>query len=192
MTFEERRLKLVQFNTDWKYPGELEFLRRTLDIRQGESVLDYGCGLGTAVKYLKEHTLGEIAGYDIENYPGGHPDWFRDRPEGPFDKVYLMHSIGTFETVVPELLRINSLLRPGGKVLVITPNKDFITRFRYETPKGFIVDKDVLRHFTSDCLEFALKDCGFVVERIGAFGQRHVDGIFERLFIEARTDGQIP
>ncbi|MBN3907024.1 MAG: class I SAM-dependent methyltransferase [Nostoc sp. NMS1] len=86
------------------------------------SLLDYGCGTNALfVQYLQEQGFTNIYGYD----PYGTKDGFGNPTtlqRGPFDYILLQDVIEHVEDPNALLSELNSLLAPGGYILIGTPN----------------------------------------------------------------------
>lgn len=127
-----------------------DFFMETLfeSIKQPLRILDFGCGEGLLMSYLKNtFYAAHFVGYDSNigqiqqnqrNFPeltfmsgGGLPLPFKN---GSFDLIYLvqvMHHIekNDQEKYMTELVRI---LRPGGYLCIIEPNnKNLFERYRF-------------------------------------------------------------
>ena len=176
------RQKLIDWNSTDMYCREMKFLRKMLSLREGENVLDYGCGLGVCVEFLNKTTKAEVCGYDVEKYVKGRPYWFKKTVASKYDKVFLMHSLAHMRAPIEELTTIKQHLKIGGRVIVITPNKDFCERLKN---KSYVPDPTVMQHFTPETLEFLFKNLGFKILIQGQFGQT-LKGHQERLFLEAK------
>lgn len=85
------------------------------------SLLDYGCGIsGLLVKYLQQRGFTHSYGYD----PYAPQDKFGDRAviERQFDYISLQDVIEHVEDPHELLSKLDSLLSPGGYILIGTPN----------------------------------------------------------------------
>ncbi|NDJ25206.1 methyltransferase domain-containing protein [Nostoc sp. B(2019)] len=85
------------------------------------SFLDYGCGSGIYLEYLRQRGFTNCHGYDLY----GSEDGFGDRTilqRGPFDYILLQDVIEHIEDPYELLCELNSLLAPGGHILIGTPN----------------------------------------------------------------------
>jgi len=170
MTYSYKQ-KLEQFNSTEKYAIELAFLHRLLGETNGALIMDYGCGIGNAVKYLSEKGRS-VAGYDKTLYFKTAPDWFGIAPAGT---TYFMHSIAHIEDIEEVLSNTR------GKVVVITPNLSWLNKI---TDNNYEPDTTVISHFNAQSLHDLFKDAGFRVSVCGQFGKIH-DGQNERLFLMA-------
>jgi SAM-dependent methyltransferase len=93
---------------------------------QTHSMLDYGCGgNGLFVQYLQECGFTNSYGYDPYS-----PQDNLSNPEilqqSPFDYILLQDVIEHVEDPNALLSKLNSLLAPGGYILIGTPNADNI------------------------------------------------------------------
>lgn len=98
---------------------------RRFGFRPQHSLLDYGCGRGLFVKYLRRHGHPHVHGFD----PYGNPQAFGDRAaldHGPFDFVLLQDVLEHVEDPRALLTELNGYLKPGGTILIGTPNADQI------------------------------------------------------------------
>jgi SAM-dependent methyltransferase len=85
------------------------------------SFLDYGCGNGLVVQYLRENGFANAYGYD----PYAPKESFGDATvlqRGPFDYILLQDIIEHVEDPHALLSKLDSLLAPGGYLLLGTPN----------------------------------------------------------------------
>jgi SAM-dependent methyltransferase len=85
------------------------------------SFLDYGCGTGLFVSYLQKRNFVKAYGYD----PYASKENFGDSKvleKGPFDYILLQDVIEHVEDPRALLSELNSLLAPGGYILIGTPN----------------------------------------------------------------------
>lgn len=85
------------------------------------SFLDYGCANGLFIQYLRQQGFTNCHGYD----PYAPPETFGDPKtleQGPFDYILLQDVIEHVEDPNALLDELNSLLAPGGYILVGTPN----------------------------------------------------------------------
>jgi len=89
------------------------------------SLLDYGCGNGLFVEYLRGRGFKHCHGYDPYGARGGYGD-----PAGlacgPFDYILLQDVLEHVEDPNELLQEMDRHLRPGGYILVGTPNADSI------------------------------------------------------------------
>jgi SAM-dependent methyltransferase len=88
---------------------------------QHHSFLDYGCGTGLFVKYLQNHNFTQAYGYD----PYATKENFGDSAvlqKAPFDYILLQDVIEHVEDPHALLSELNSLIAPGGYILIGTPN----------------------------------------------------------------------
>jgi SAM-dependent methyltransferase len=85
------------------------------------SLLDYGCGSGIFVKYLRERGFSNCYGYDPYAPPEGFGNPTTLQQE-PFDYILLQDVIEYVEDPVALLCKLNALLAPGGYILIGTPN----------------------------------------------------------------------
>lgn len=180
MDYSER---LKYFNSTDKYRRELKFLLGMLD--QGYSeILDYGCGIGTAIHYIydtmKEHGRTVIVkGYDINNYFEHRPHWLIEgEPQSLYHHITFIHSLAHIANVKEVLISLRDNLLPRGKITVITPNKEWI-KIIGDTKS----DPTVIDHFTPETLNKLFVDCGYTVVQQGQFGSL-VENQYERLFIQ--------
>ena len=84
-------------------------------------LLDYGCGKGLFLLYLKEKGFKHGYGYD----PYGEPDDLGDASvlkNGPFDYILLSDVIEHVEDPRALLRILDSLLAPGGRIMIGAPN----------------------------------------------------------------------
>lgn len=184
MTRQEYQEKLMDFNSTEKYQQELSFLIKLLDPKLGQKILDYGCGIGTAVRYIINKSDANCFGYDVNNYRiDDDPFIFRDEFYFQFDKIFFMHSfahIPDIEGLIKE--RIKQFLYAGGYIVAITPNRNWTEVNRKE---DYIADPSVIKHWTLKELENLFLEGGYKIICNGQFGE-YSFGCNERLFLIAQ------
>jgi SAM-dependent methyltransferase len=90
-----------------------------------KSLLDYGCANGIVLQYLQERGYSKCYGYD----PYGTPDRFgniANLSQAPFDYILLQDVLEHDEDPYALLGKLNSLLAPGGCILIGVPRADTI------------------------------------------------------------------
>lgn len=173
------KAKLIKFNSTEKYKKEYKFLKSLIGSKP-KTVLDYGCGIGSNVDKLNAFTEHMVFGYDATKW---NDDFTYIDSMGEYDVVYFMHSIAHVQYVETLLSRIKlKNLNKGGKVIVITPNADWLKL--NENPE-YIPDPTVFRHYNMETLSQLFNDCGYSIEMVGQFGQV-TKGINERVFLIAK------
>jgi hypothetical protein len=171
--------KLKQFNSTEKYKSELKFLHGLIG-NETAPALDYGCGIGTAVKYFDERLDAIVKGYDPTDYGVQDTRIMHDEPQGEYGHIYFMHSLAHIPDVDKLLVKLKDNLLPKGKITVITPHQTFLWNCNY---KGS--DSTVLNHFTQFRLRELFKGAGYELLQEGQFGSGW-DGYNERLFIQVQ------
>lgn len=84
-------------------------------------ILDYGCGNGLLIQYLKEK--GFINAYGYDPYGASHSFGNADVLEyAPFNYIILQDVIEHLDDPNPTLEQLDSLLAPGGYIFIGTPN----------------------------------------------------------------------
>lgn len=181
MNYTER---LIRFNSSEKYLNEMEFVLKLIEPKDGQRILDYGCGLGTFVNYIKDTSNAEVLGYDIEYLGLGEiPDWFTKELSDSYDSVYFMHSLAHITDAEEVLTKVKKYLKAGGKIIVNTPNKNWDIEMK-PLSKNYNSDTTVVQHFTPEELEIFFTKLGFRINIIGQFGKL-LNGHNERIFLVA-------
>ena len=182
LTRAEYKEKLRAFNATDKYRSELAFLTMLLNPQHKENILDFGCGLGTAMRHIEANSGARVFGYDVHpDYYEGDPFKFRQRIAFEIDSVYFMHSIAHIPDPLHELekLRINRVRR----LTIITPNYDWLCEHR---DTDYVPDPTVHCHYTGASLAALVADSGWKVEQVGQFGPI-TNGFNERVFLTAKA-----
>jgi SAM-dependent methyltransferase len=139
------------------------------------SLLDYGCGAqGLFVQYLQESGFANAYGYD----PYGAENGFGDPKtlqRGPFDYILSQDVIEHVEDPNVLLSKLNSLLSPGGYILIGTPNAANLNLNRPDLPDhyNFVHVPYHLHIYTRETLESLGRSQGW--EPIDFFGRRYDD-----------------
>lgn len=129
--------------------------------------LDFGCGAGGLVQYLRGAGIPDAVGYE----PGWASKWLEERAVPTLSDRDLTLSSARFDVVtaieviehtvdpVAELQRMRSVMRPGGLLFLTTGNaapfRDRLTTWRYVTPDVHI------SFFEPETLALALRTAGF-------------------------------
>lgn len=160
-----------------RWPGrraDAEMRALYLRPQPGARLLDVGCGSGLAVAALRR------MGWDASGVEPDPAAVARARrrgvpvqqgqldevayPPGSFDAVTMSHVIEHLPTPAPVLHEIHRILRPGGALVVVTPNADSWLHARYGSDW---LNLDVPRHlllFSLSSLRSLLDATGFHVE----------------------------
>jgi 2-polyprenyl-3-methyl-5-hydroxy-6-metoxy-1,4-benzoquinol methylase len=181
MDYKER-LKI--FNSTEKYNRELSFISNLLG--RDDKVLDYGCGIGTAVNYFKIKTNSRVFGYDINNFLDEDQAWFvESEPKDAYHHITFIHSIAHIKDINEVLDKLKYNLVVCGKITVITPNLDWINYVGNTNS-----DPTVFQHYTSETLSNLFLKTGYKILQQGQLGETK-GGQHERLFIQVCRDSSL-
>lgn len=156
------------------------------------NLLDVGCGSGTGVQDLVDAGV-EVWGVDIDERAvelarargirAIYGDFASaDLPESYFDAVRMWHSIEHLSDPIRALSKARRLLRPGGVLIVGTPDITSLTS-RMFGPRWYHLDPP--RHlvvFSLSGLIRAVKEVGFEVTSIANWSDRGLFGSLLLLF----------
>lgn len=170
--------RLRRFNESEKYAIEMEFMFSLMNLKSSDTILDYGCGLGTMVNVLRVRDYTTF-GYDVVWYEDSEPpEWWIRNTERVFDHVYFMHSLAH----IPDIEKVLKKMRGYAEsISIITPNLDWL---ELKGQYGYDPDPTVVNHFTSETLESLVTTAGFKPLLQGQFGTL-LKGQHERLFMKA-------
>lgn len=137
-------------------------------------LLDYGCGKGLFLQYLKEQGFEQGYGYD----PYGERNGFGDTSvleKGPFDYILLSDVIEHVERPRKLLTTLDALLTPGGHIMVGAPNA---AHLKLDQPQLSDYYNEVhvpyhLHIYTRESVERLGKEQGW--EPIGFFDRAYYD-----------------
>ncbi|HEV2764309.1 MAG TPA: class I SAM-dependent methyltransferase, partial [Pyrinomonadaceae bacterium] len=157
----------------------LEHLERAVEFKG--RVLDYGCGPG----YMVAHLLNRGVACEALDFSEGSVRRVRDRfgshplfrgatavaglpsplPEGQFDVVLSVEMVEHLfdEWLTPTFEEFRRLLRPGGTLVVTTPNEEDLTALRVLCPEcgGLFHQYQHVRSWSAATLRAALEGHGF-------------------------------
>lgn len=103
------------------YAKLLRRLRRS-GLRTSSTILDYGCGSGAFVEFLRDRGFKQAFGYDQYNPEMAAPTRLATR----YDFVVAQDVIEHAEAPLHLLGRLDELVRPGGVVAIGTPDAERI------------------------------------------------------------------
>jgi len=178
--------RLRDWNNSEQYKSEIDFLNSLLQIHGNDKVLDYGCGIGTAIKMLSEkHPQAQIYGFDVNRFEERVVDDFYIRSEFyfQFDRIYFMHSLAHIPDLVNMLQRLYDFQKPNAKLVVITPNYDWL--WLKNGHKDVKSDSTVICHFTMKSLKDTFLEAGYEIEMSGMYGNL-LGQQAERLYLVAK------
>jgi len=179
--------RLVKFNSTEKYFAELVFLRKLLEPASGDRILDYGCGTGTCIRFISQDGC-HVKGFDTVRYLEDPDSRLYMEEAEKFNKIYFLHSIAHIPDLPEVLVNLKTLhLERGGKIFVITPNREFDDLFRLKRTDPVHTDPTVQKHFSLAELEELFVQSGFHVISKGSFGKMEQD-IPERIFMVAQSN----
>lgn len=106
---------------DWKfkvvYGGMLKRLQRA-GLQKDQRILDYGCGKGLLVRYLKERGYAQTAGYDRYGEGYDDPTVLEER----FDCIVSQDLIEHVDDPIALLARFDAMASPGAIISIGTPD----------------------------------------------------------------------
>ena len=111
------------------YRNRLRLLEKQ-GLRRSHSILDYGCGVGLFVRYLRENGFERASGYDA------FVPEFSDRRtlQGSYDAVVSYDVIEHDDDVRGCMRLLSGLVRPDGLLAIGTPNADRVPTGRLGDP----------------------------------------------------------
>jgi len=183
------------------YRREIGSLLMALDLRSGARILDVGCGPGATMVELHRRGIAPV-GLDI--YPAW-ADLCRQRPvvradaamlpfaAGTMDAVLLVHVVAHFQRPAAGLREIRRVLRPGGRLGLLTPNATYLRALRWRRggPRHYVPDPTVNQHFKLRDLNRSVSAAGFQILHARPWGRRAlplpVASLRERLLLVATT-----
>ena len=123
------KLQKLGFGERIGYGNRLRLMKRQ-GLRNSDRILDYGCGAGLFVNWLREKGLEQVFGYD-EFVPA-----YRDRGslKEAYDVVVSYDVIEHDDDPRGFVQRIRPLVRRGGLLVIGTPNADHISLERRGDP----------------------------------------------------------
>ena len=175
MDYKER---LIKFNSTPKYMSELAMLKYLVNPTPYDRILDYGAGIGTALKHLNVNGCSVYA-YDIVKYMGEFSHHYDNELSVNYNKVYFMHSFAHIPNI-KEVLSNLKRFRP--QITIITPNNSYLWLIKNNTYKP---DPTVFKHYTQTELKNLLEKYGYEINLIGQFGES-INGVNERIFIQTK------
>ena len=161
-----------------RFRGSEEWVRRAAERHLGvfagcTRVLDIGCGRGEFLELLRERGSTEAKGIDLsgecvaicraKGLQAETADLFsylaREVEPGSLDGIYCAQVVEHLPPArLPEMLRLAAeALRPGGRILLETPNPACLAIFATH----FYLDPTHRRPVPSPLLAFYLEECGF-------------------------------
>jgi SAM-dependent methyltransferase len=180
----------------YEWRGVLDRVRDLAPLPEHPRWLDYGCGTGGLVSYLRAHAV-DARGFE----QGWCSGLLRDKGVPTLAEGEFADAAGTFDVVsaieviehvtdpVAVLRTIRSLLKPGGLLFLTTgnaePYHDRITKWRYVTPEVHV------SYFEPATLATALEAAGFGASFPG-FGPGWEDIIRYKLLMSARRKWSSP
>jgi 2-polyprenyl-3-methyl-5-hydroxy-6-metoxy-1,4-benzoquinol methylase len=178
--------RLKTFSSTDKYLLEQNFLfNLMLPIYENENILDYGCGVGTNIRYLQKRTSAQIFGYDIERYIDSDlENNFIYNVKGLYNKIIFQHSIAHIQNIKDVLAKLKENLVEKGEIIIITPNKEFDEYYKKIKNVGYVPDITVKKHYNSQELVELFLSCGYNIKIAGTFGKL-IENIHERCFLIA-------
>jgi SAM-dependent methyltransferase len=112
----------ITFSERIGYTNRLKLMQRQ-GIRNSHRILDYGCGAGLFVKFLLEKGFEQVFGYDRFVPPYDDPRALKQT----YDAV-VSYDVIEHDDHPREFLRgLSPLVRPGGIVVIGTPNADHVS-----------------------------------------------------------------
>lgn len=169
----EREMHLADIST------ELAFI----DSLPGGRVLDIGCGLGWLLSALggkwEKHGIelsayaAERAGQYAEVFTGPLLDFAFEADS--FDLVVMHHVIEHMEDPVANIKMVREFLKPGGKIVLGTPDFDCGCARRFGLNYRLLNDPTHVSLFSSDSLHRFFRDHGFAIDKVDCpyFETRH-------------------
>ena len=117
------------------------------------NILDFGCGLGLTVKLLRESLGLNAIGVDPTGefepseylHKSGVEELQQKYPAGYFDAIYSIEVFEHLEDPRRILTVLNSLLKPGGKILINTGTQEYIKKY---DPESSYIDPAVRGHIS--------------------------------------------
>lgn len=139
-------------------------------------ILDYGCGYGLLVDRMQERGFRDVTGYD----PYASNAAFRDRSRlrSQFDFIVLQDVIEHVEDPRALLAELDDCLRPGGAILVGTPDAGGISLTDVKKYWMQLHPPYHLHIYTRAALEALGRERGWTVERV-----------FDRPYYDTTTPG---
>lgn len=150
-----------------------------------KAVLDIACGVGYGVKLLADAGAKKATGVDIsaanvayanEKYADKRTSFLQGDitafdSGGPYDVITCFETIEHVDDYKGALRNLKSLLIPGGKLLISSPNRPITspgTKRLEDKPNN----KFHVREFTISELTNALQEAGFEIDSAEVHGQR--------------------
>lgn len=194
--------------------GSINDLIAYLDVREGDKVLDLGCGAGGISEYISDATGAHVTGLDYSataietatNRTSGKRDRLTfvqgdmnalDLANGSFDKVASIDTIYWVADIDKALSAISKLIRPGGSIGIFiahTPSIDDSTGA--DEPDGTWIAKSLRKlglsydvyDYTDSFLSFWPKLKKVILELRDDFVAEGNEVIFDSFMLDADED----
>ena len=135
-------------------------------------ILDFGCGLGWILSDLDDR-WGKY-GIEVSQFAANHASKYGkifcgnyvDFQETNFDVVLMNHVIEHLPNPQEAITKIKTLLKPGGILIIGTPNFDSGAARRYGNNFRLLNDPTHISLFSDDSLRRFVRDNGFTIENV--------------------------
>lgn len=135
-------------------------------------ILDFGCGLGWILSDLDDRW--DKYGIEVSQFAANHASKYgkifcgsyRDFQEANFDVVLMNHVIEHLPNPQEAITKIKTFLKPGGILIIGTPNFDSGAARRYGNKFRLLNDPTHISLFSDDSLRRFVRDNGFTIENV--------------------------
>ena len=140
-----------------------------LDKIKPGKILDVGCGPGRMLSALDDSwekygiEVSKFASNYAKKYCKVHNGTLETFREENFDVIIFYHVVEHLIDPISAIKKINKLLKPGGKLIIGTPDFDSGAARRYESNFRLLHDKTHISLFSCDSMHRYLRDHGFKI-----------------------------
>jgi SAM-dependent methyltransferase len=151
----------LDFHARQGYRNRLRMLKRR-GFHASQRVLDYGCGTGVFIDYLRAQGAAHVSGYDAFV-----PRYANDSVLAEsYDVVVSYDVIEHVDDPRQFMHSVARLVRPGGLLIIGTPNADHLP-VAYTTYPTLGLSQPYHRHILSERMLVSLgRECGMVPEHV--------------------------